>query len=230
MKVAVLPFNVAEGTQPALGRQISALAAETVRTATGADVQSISYLTQIQDEGVTRAAHVNMGNSIMEHEFFVPLFKEAGADRVMHGLLQIDGDQFSLHLRIEAKDSESPCLDQQITFTKGEIFSELFKLTKVLADQAEVALPPEVGPEIKVGTDNPDALIEFLTGYDGLQFIQQTNGAVAKEFDPRYAMEALLRAIEIDGNFQAPFEVAIQLCRASAHYKLGNFDDSERTL
>src|ERR1700722_6438853 len=111
MKVAVLPFNVTEGTKPALGRQLANVVAETVKAATGADINSVNYLAQVNEGGEQKSAFVNMGTTVADRSFFEPLFNEAGAEKIMHGLLEQTEAGFNLHVRFESKESEIPLLD-----------------------------------------------------------------------------------------------------------------------
>ena len=230
MKVAVLPFNVTEGTKPALGRQLANVVAETVRAATGADINSVNYLAQVQEDGDQRAAFVNMGTTMMERSFFEPLFTEAGAEKIMHGLLEQTETGFNLHVRFESKDSETPLLDEQQSFDASQLFSTMHWLMQKLAGQAGVNLPPALQEKLDVGTSNPDAFLAFLEGYDGLLYIQQANGKVVKEFQPTDALDVLKKSLELDPKFQPAFDTAIQLCRACAHFRVGSFQVVESTL
>ncbi len=226
----MLPFNVAEETKPALGRQLASFAAETVRGATGADVQSVTYMAQVQEGGAMRTAHVNMGNVVLEREAMNPIFKDGGVDRIMHGLLSSSAEGYILKLRIEGVDDETPLLDEEHTFAEDEIISELHRLMLLLAKYSGVVLPPALEEKVDVGTSNSHAFLSFLEGFDGYQYIQQANGAVTSQFNPSLALDAFMKAIEIDPEFKAPFELAIQTCRACATYRIGAFEDVERVL
>ena len=224
MKVAVLPFNVTEGTKAAYGRQFSNLVAETLRTATNADVHPISYMAQIQEDGANRQAHVNLGNVVMEHEFFLPLFKEASAEQVMHGLLDSKEGKFSLHLRFDSRDQEEPIFDETHEFEEGEVFTQLHWILTTLASQAGVELPEGLRAAIQPGTSNPKAFLLFLDGMDSFQYVQQANGNVTKEFQPGPALDALIEASKLDPTFRTPFDACIQLCRACSQYRIGTFE------
>ncbi|HEY3780865.1 MAG TPA: hypothetical protein VGL56_07265 [Fimbriimonadaceae bacterium] len=230
MKVAVLPFNVTDGTKPALGRQLANVIAETVKAATGADINSVNYLAQVQEGGEQRAAFVNMGTTLAERSFFEPLFNEAGAEKIMHGLMEQTETGFAVHVRFEAKDSETPLLDEQQSFATSELFSQMHWLMQKLAGQAGVNLPPALQEKLDVGTTSPEAFLAFLEGYDGLLYVQQANGKVVNEFQPNNALEVLLKALELDPKFQPAFDTAIQFCRACAHFRIGTFQFVESTL
>src|SRR5947209_6565854 len=153
MKVAVLPLNAPEGTNPALGRQFSNLIAEVVRGTTGSeDVQSVSYLARVDEDGTTRAAHVNLGAAPGDHAMFRPLFEEAGADKVIHGVLTQQGDDFAVHLRVDVKESDNPAFDEQHKFNKGEIFEELRSLSKTVASETQLTLDDKKWQDLTFGT------------------------------------------------------------------------------
>ena len=75
MKVAVLPLNAAAGTPPALGRQISNFVSDIARVNTGAEINAVSYLTQIQDNGEVRAAFANVADVLLEPEWVGQMFQ-----------------------------------------------------------------------------------------------------------------------------------------------------------
>ena len=72
------------------------------------------------------------------------------------------------------------------------------------------------GPTMEFGTDSPDVFLSFLEGYDALNYVQQSNGAVAREFNPQASVAALLDAVEKDPDFEGPYHVLVQLCRQCA--------------
>src|SRR5580692_10334967 len=97
MKVAVLPFNAAEGTKPAYGRQFAGFAAEQLRAHADAEINTVSYLTQIQEQdGTTRTAFVNISEALLPYEQLKELFDQADVEIVMDGSLAQSGDSFDL--------------------------------------------------------------------------------------------------------------------------------------
>lgn len=231
MKIAVLPFNAPEGTNPALGRQFSNMIAELVRGATGSeDVSQVSYLAQVEDNGVRRAAHVNFGAAVNEYEVFRSLFSESDVDKVFHGVLTQTGDRFKLHVRINVRDEESPAFDEEREFDKSNIAEELKSVARIVAEQAHLQIDEGKLAQMQFGTQNPDALLKYMEGLDGLQYMQQANGLVVAEYNPKSSIDALMEAVELDPEFVGPFNAAVQLCRACAHYRLGTFEDVSETL
>lgn len=231
MKVAVLPFNAAEGTAPALGRQFSNFACDTLRAATGADLNPVSFLAQIEDPEGPRAAFVNLADSLLEQQMIDQMFGESGVDLIMDGLLKRDGDNFDLTVRYHFAGEGQPRVVRELKFSAGDLFKSLHGLVKELAGHAELTLPEELNrDELDFGTDNPESFLLFLEGYDAVNYIQQANGAVAREFQPKVAMDSLLKSLELDPDFIAPYEMLVQLCRMCAQYRLGEFPDAEASL
>ncbi len=231
MKVAALPFNAAEGTKPAYGRQFSAFAAEQLRAHAGAEINSVSFLTQTQEEGGTRMAFVNIADDLLPYDQLKDLFEQADVELVMDGLLKETETGFELTKRFHVKGSEEPVLLETDTFAKSELFVQLQKVIKTLAAQAKIDLPELLaGDTMEFGTDSPTAFLNFLEGYDALNYIQQANGAVSLQFSPEGSINALLSAIEEDTEFDGPYQVLVQLARACAHYRIGNFEMLESAL
>jgi len=232
MRVAVLPFNAAEGTKPAYGRQFAAFAAEQLRAHAEADINSVSFLTQIQDEdGSTRMAFVNISEGLLPYDQLSDLFGQAEVDLVMDGMLTETENGFEMTVRFHEKGNEIPVEQTTEIFTKEEIFTQLHKLVKQLADRAEIGLPEFLaGETMEFGTSNPQAFIDFLEGYDSLNYLQQSNGAVAREFSPEGAFDALLASIEADKEFEGPYVVLVNLARGCAQNRIGTFEMIESAL
>ncbi|MDR3691385.1 MAG: tetratricopeptide repeat protein [Fimbriimonas sp.] len=232
MKVAVLPFNATEGTKAAYGRQFAAFAAEQLRTHAQADINAVSYLTQIQaPDGTTRMAFVNIGNGLLPYEQLTDLFAQAQVDLVMDGSLTQTDDAFDLTLRFHSKESDQPLFEESTTFGIDELFSKLLWIVKTLANQAEIGLPEFLaGESMEFGTTDPKAFLLFLEGYDALSHVQQANGMVAIEFSPQPALDALLESVEMDKTFNGPYQVLVQFARACAHFRIGTFEMMDEAL
>jgi tetratricopeptide (TPR) repeat protein len=232
MKVAVLPFSTPEGTKFGYGRQFPAFAAEQLRAHAGAEINSVSYLTQIQEpDGATRMKFVNLGDQLLPFEQLKDLFQQADVELVMDGALRQTDDTFDMTVRFFEKGNPDPVDQETIAFQKADIFVQLHRLVKRLADFAQVGLPEFMaGETMEFGTSDPDAFLDFLEGYDALSYVQQANGMVDREFTPEYAFDVLLDAVEADLKFEGPVHVLVQLCRACAHYRIGNFEMIEGAL
>ena len=231
MRIAVLPFNASEGTKPALGRQFSAFASEQLRAHAEAEINTVSFLTQVEEEGGTRMAFVNIADQMLPYDQLKDLFNQADVDLVMDGMVkEVDG-VFELTTRFSVRDSETPKFEETITFPRADIFKSLHWLVKKLAENGEIALPELLaGDSMEFGTANPECFLNFLKGFDGLNYIQQANGQVSHEFSPQGAVDALLTAFESDLSFEGPYHVLIQLCRACANFRIGTFEMVDAAL
>jgi tetratricopeptide (TPR) repeat protein len=231
LKVAVLPLNAGEGAKPQIGRQISSFVAEQLRDHANAEIQSVSFLTQLEQDGVQRTAFVNIGDGLLEAGQLGDLFGQADVDIAMDGTLKgVDGG-LELTVRYTKKGDLENGKVETHQFAETAIFDVLHKLIKRLADEAQIGLQEFLaGEKMEFGTDNATAFMKFLEGYDSLNYIQQANGMVAQEFDPQGPMTALIESIELDKDFEGSYQVLVGLCRACTAYQIGNFQLVEDTL
>lgn len=230
MRIAVLPFNAGPDTKPGLGRQIANFVAETVRSATTLEVHSVNLLAQIEQEGRQRAAFVNVSDGLNEYEFLKPLFGDVAADRVMDGLLQSNGDQHELTARFFSGESENPLYTKTFAFGPDGVFDVINQLIAEMGNQGEVELPEGLKKGLDFGTDNGEAFMSFLEGYDAFQYIQAANGQVAQEFDPSAGYEALSKALDADPDFIGPYEITLALGRSCAQFQIGTFEAAEAAI
>ena len=232
MKLVVLPFNATEGTQPALARQLSNFASDAVRAAGGIEVNTISLLTQVEQEGVQRVAMVNISEGLLETQWIADLFKQTGCDLAMDGLLNKTGEEaYDVTLRFHEPEKAEPIFDQTYGFTPDNFFEILRKMIMEIASQTGAVPPPEVNfATMDFGTDKPKVFLKFLEAYDALMYLQQANGPVVQEFSAEPAMDSLLEAAEEDPEFDGPYQALIGLCRAAIGRRLGAFEGIERHL
>ena len=141
MRIAVLPFNAGEGTKPAYGRQMAAFAAEQLRAHADADINVVSFLTQIEDEEGPRTAYVNIADELLPREQLNDLFEQAEVDLVMDGFLAETEEVFNLKVRFHVKDTEEPKRAEEHTFARSEVFTVLHGLVKALAAEGQIELP-----------------------------------------------------------------------------------------
>ena len=229
MRIAVLPFNAAEGAKPQLGRQIAAFVGEQIRNASDADVQTVSLLTQVEQQGQLRTAFVNIGDAMLEVEQLSGLFEQSGADLSVDGLFKSVDDKHELTIRFLKPGGEPEV--ETIAFETPEIFTVLHSLVKKTAAAAGVALPAELaGDSMEFGTENAEVFLKFLEGFDALNYIQQSDGMVALEFNAEPPMDTLLEAVELDPEFEGPYQVLVGLNRACMAYNIGGFELCDRVL
>lgn len=232
MKLAVLPFNAVEGTPPALGRQFSNFACDTIRVATGADLNPVSFLAEIDDVDGKRAAYVNIADTLLDKQWIDQLFEQSEAEGAMDGLVKVPEEgKLELTVRFHRKGEEAPAFDETWTFAHDELFVHLHRLVKELAKFGQVELPEDLaGETMDFGTDDPNAFLSFLEGYDALMYINQSNGRVAREFSPEPAIESLMKSIKADPDFLGPYETMINLSRKLVEHRIGTFDMVEKAL
>lgn len=230
MRVVVLPFNAAEGTSPALGRQLANYICECVRQeGHDADITSVNYLSQVDDNGAQRSVYVSVADSLLEREWLTQMFEQSKSEFSMDGLLKAEEDTLHLTVRFHRNDEVEPVWNETWAFSYDEIFDKL----KVIANafvalaQIEVADPEAILP---FGTNNGRAFCDFLQGCDSLAYLQSSNGAVVRDFSPAPAFDFFLAAISADRSFIQPFEGAINLCLACANFRVGTFDLIKATL
>ncbi|MHB8635530.1 MAG: tetratricopeptide repeat protein [Fimbriimonadaceae bacterium] len=232
MKLVVLPFNATEGTSPALARQISNFAGDAVRTSGGVEVNTISLLTQIEQEGVQRVAMVNISEELFEPQWIADLFKQTGCDIAMDGLLkQTDEDAHDVTLRFHQPDSPEPIFSKTYSFTPANFFDVLREVIGEIAAKTRATPPAGVDfATMDFGTDDPKVFLKFLEAYDALMYLQQANGPVVLEFSPVPSMDMLLAAAQADPDFDGPYQALIALCRAAVSRRLGPFEAIESHL
>ena len=231
LKVAVLPLNAGEGTKPQIGRQISAFVADQLRSNTDADIQSVSFLTQVEQDGVSRTAFVNISDGLIEPDQLKDLFTQSAVDLSMDGMVKQTEDGLEVTVRYTKKDNLEGGEVVTHAFGPSNVFDVLHKLVKKLADEAQIGLPELLaGEKMEFGTDDPEVFLKFLEGYDALNYIQQANGMVAREFNPEGALTTLLEAVQGDLEFEGPYQVLVGLCRACTAYQIGSFEIIESAL
>ncbi|MFX8657073.1 hypothetical protein ABTM30_19505, partial [Acinetobacter baumannii] len=84
----VLPFNAAQGTRPALARQFAQFISEIARSASGQEIEAISYMAQYEDEGVLRVAMVNPSEELNDTTVIGQFFQQAQVTEAIDGLLK----------------------------------------------------------------------------------------------------------------------------------------------
>ncbi len=231
LKVAVLPLNAGEGVKPQIGRQISAFVADQLRSNTEADIQSVSFLTQVEQDGVARTAFVNISDGMVDPDQLKDLFAQSGVDMAMDGVARQSDGNLELSVRFTSKDDLECGEVINYPFGPSEVFGVLHTLVKKLSEVSQVTLPESLsGESMEFGTDNPEVFLKFLEGYDALNYIQQANGMVAREFNPEGAIGTLIEATEGDKEFEGPYQVLVGLCRACTAYQIGSFELIEKSL
>ena len=108
MKVAVLPLMPNQGTPAFLGRQFSNFASEQIRLATDAEVNSVSYLTQVNEEDGPRIGFINFADMKLEKPQIKELFEQSGVDVLVEGNIASTEDGFDMDVRFHHNGDEEP--------------------------------------------------------------------------------------------------------------------------
>lgn len=225
MKIAVLPLMPSQGTPAYLGRQFSAFLGDQIRAATDADVNSVTYLTQVQEEDGPRVGFINFADMVLDQEQVQQIFEQSAVDLIVEGAIASTDTGFDVTVRFHRNGESTPRRTEEFKVARDEVFSLLHRLIKLIADEANLSLPEHLaGEEMPYGTDNAEAFLKFMEGYDGLVYVQQAEGRVVSEFSPQPAFEALIAALELDPDFLGPYEVLCEFARMCAHFRIGNFE------
>ncbi len=231
MSVAVLPFNAGPETRPTLARQFANFAAEIVRARTSAEVHSVNYLIRVDENEPARFANVNPSEGLNEPDMIKQLFSQTDASAVIDGLLVEADGKLNLTYRIFARESDTPVAEESFSFDETGVFKPMRTLIEEICARSEVVLPAEAASDSELfGTASSPAFLNFLEGYDALQYIEKTQGQVITEFDPKFAYDALLKSVEVDSDWEAPFATALNLSRACTQLRLGRAEDIEGSL
>ena len=229
MRVAVLPFSTAEGVPDAYGRQFANFASDTLRAA-GADIVLLNLMAQVHDQP-GRSAFVNLGGEMMAAEQMAPVFQQVQAGMLVDGLLEAADNGFKFTLRFTQQENPDEAKIESETFTRHQVFDVLRSLVLKIAHEAKMQLPPNANPAgIQFGTQDAEAFLKFLEGYDALSYIMQANGMVVQQFDPERQINLLVEALQDDPQFQSPYDTTLELARVCAQSRIGKFVSLENAL
>ncbi|MBS1707302.1 MAG: tetratricopeptide repeat protein, partial [Armatimonadetes bacterium] len=232
MRIAVLPFNAAKDSRPALARQFSQFASEIARSVSEEEIDAVNYLAQFQDEGVVRAAMVNPSEELNEPEMLKQFLEQAKPDRLIDGLYTENANGGGkLVYRIFEDPTGEPSKTEEVAFLPGGEFGVLRSFITDLVGVAGGKLPETMAnDEDLFGTNDPAAFTKFLEGYDTAQYIERSAGNVTRDFTPDAAFDSLFSAMEKDADWEAPMLVALQIVRLCTAYKVGNANNLEAVL
>lgn len=226
MNIVVLPYNAAEGTPPAIGRQLANYISEIVRGNSEAEVHAVSYLTQMEDEGQQRSMFVNVADTLLERDWLNQMFDQPQAEgaMLMDGLVKLADGKLEITTRFNVKNQMEPIYENTETLAIDQIFEKLRSLIGAVGQHAEIEIQNGIPANLEFGTTSGQAFLDFLEGYDALMYLQQANGAVTPDFSPEYSLNKLLAAIELDKEFVGPFDTLVNLARACGQFRVGTFD------
>ena len=233
MKIAVLPFNAAAPVDPALARQLGYFFTETLRTNTQLEIAAVNYLSQIQDSTPPQFINENPSESLNDSQILLQFFDQTGVSQLIDGLLALEKNQtYKLTYRYFEHQNPNPVYTKEIFFEPDQLFKGMQELCADIAKQFEQKLPEKLfeDPVEMFGTQHPEAFIQFMIGYDALVYIEKSEGRVAPDYSPKGAMEAFIKSLEVDMNWEGPYMGLVQLCRLSTQLRMGTPEDIEHSL
>lgn len=233
MQIAVLPLNAGPGTRAQIARQLSNFACEVARNATGKEVHAINYMAQFPDEsGVTRFAMVNPSEVLNEIEMIRQFFSQADMAVLIDGLYtENESGGGSLVLRTFEKGNDEPIDIKDFTFENGQFFVPARGFVEAIINRLGDGLPVPFREDQELfGTENTEAFINFMLGFDAAQYIEKAQGMVAQEFDPNAAFESLQSALELDPDWEAPYVTTLNLVRLCTQFRIGDANKIEAIL
>jgi len=224
MRIAILPFNAAAGTRPALARQFAQFACEIVRNITGEQVDAVNYMAQIEENGIPKFAMVNPSEELNEVEMIKQFFDQPDIESLMDGLFRMDeSGAGNITVRYFERSNPTAAETEEIPFLPGAVLKAERQVIESLVKRLGKDMPAEMAEDVNLfGTESADAFCRFLEGFDASQYIERAQGNVAQEFSPEPALQSLLTAIELDKDWEAPFLTLVQICRLCANYRIGN--------
>ncbi|MCU0316741.1 MAG: tetratricopeptide repeat protein [Fimbriimonadaceae bacterium] len=232
MRVAVLPFNSAAGTRPAVARQYANFACEIARGAVeGVEIDTVNYLARVDEQGITRLAMVNPSETLNDEEMLKQIFEAAPESTVIDGLLSETESGGTLTVRVFEPGNVTPSRQEEFSFLAGAEFVALRQLIELVVHTAGGTLSDDQKEDLDLfGTASSKAFVAFLEGFDATQYIDKSQGQVISQFDPKQPMDRLLEAVDLDPDWEGPFLSLLNLCRQCTAYRIGTASQIEASL
>ena len=231
MRIAVLPLNAGQNADPKLARQFTNFAAEIVNNISENEVGAANLMGQIQEGGAVKAQFINPSTQLNDEAFIEQSIAQTQSNMVLEGLLtQNESGGGQVVARI-FDNPKTPKAEQTMDFLPNGVFGVIRGLIDMLIEQAGGELPADFSEDINLfGTEDPAAYMDFLRGYDDLQYVERSQGNVLNEFNPEETINNLISAVEADKDWEAPFLVLIQFCRACTAFRIGNAEMLQKAL
>lgn len=223
MRIAVLPLNAGANADQRLARQLTNFAAEIANQCSEAEIGAANLMAQILENGTAKAVLINPSEDLNDAEFITQSLEQTQSELVLEGLLtQNDKGGGTATVRIW-KDASGPVAEESLDFLPNAMFGVVRSIIDMILSQAGGTLPAELEEDVNLfGTENPAAYMDFLRGYDDLQYLERSQGNVVGSYNPQEAIDNLTRAVEADKDWEAPFLVLVQYCRALTAFRVGN--------
>jgi Flp pilus assembly protein TadD len=231
MKIAVLPFNAGPKTEPAFARQTAGFVGEVARQVSQHEINPVSYMGRADEDGLPKFAHINPSEGLNEEQMISDFFQQSDVDKVVDGLLtESEGGGGSLTVRWHERGKDV-ATEKQYSYLPGGMLNALRNLVSDFIGEVEGKMPEELKTDEGLfGTDDAQAFRNFLLGYDATQYVERAQGMVLSSFDPAPAMDALVKAVEADNDWEGPYLTLIELCRMCVHFRLGSALVIEKSL
>jgi tetratricopeptide (TPR) repeat protein len=207
-----------------LARQFAQFISEIARSASGQEIEAISYMAQYEDEGVLRVAMVNPSEELNDTTVIGQFFQQAEVTDAIDGLLKENENGGGvLTMRSFAGGNTEPAHSFEYPYLPGGVFAAIRSAIRDLTELAGGKLDESLNDDQALfGTTDATGFLKFLEGYDAAQYIEKSNGNVAKEFNPQDSMKSLIEAAQGDKDWEAPMLALLSLCRLCAQYRVGN--------
>lgn len=231
MRIAVLPLNAGPNTDHRLARQFTNFAAEIVNNLSENEVGAANLMANVPENGVYKAQLINPAETVNDDAFLEQSIQQTQSDMVLDGLLT-QNESGGGKIIVRMVDKKGDILkEQNIDFLPNGVFGAVRSIIELLAEFADAKLPEDMNEDVNLfGTESPAAYVDFLKGYDDLQYVERSSGNVQSVFDPEQTCNNLIAAVEADKDWEAPFLVLVQFCRACVTYRIGNAELVSKAL
>ncbi|GAB4128601.1 MAG: hypothetical protein Fur0036_15390 [Fimbriimonadaceae bacterium] len=212
-----------------MARQLSHFAVEYAQAAIQEQIGQVNYMAQFDDQGATRYALVNPSEQLNEIEMLTQLLEQSEFDLLIDGLFRESELGSELTLRTVNKAGEVSN-ERAISITTATLFTALRELVTYITEAAGHENVKLEGDMDLFGTDNPEAFLNFMLGFDSVQYIERAQGQVVREFTPQSGFDALQSAVELDPDWEAPFLSLLNLARMCTAARIGTAEIIEAAL
>lgn len=230
MQIAVLPFNAGPGTRPELARQFANFIVEIAAAHTQAEINAANYMAQVNEGGIPKVQLVNPAETLNEPDMIAQFKGQAEIDTLIDGLFTESSGGGTLIIRSWRENPEGPYQTEEFSFLPGGIFQALRGAIEFVIKAAGGKAGELGDDEALFGTNDGEAFLKFVEGYDAVRFIEQSQGNMVSSWDVKPYFATLTEAVKADRDWEAPFMVLIQLCRLSVQMRVGDAKVVEETL
>lgn len=224
MRIAVLPFNAAPGADEAMGRQLAVFLSELMRTvmAPDSELAAVNYMGRTEQEDGSVLFHpANPSDAFNDEEMIQTMVKDAEVQGAIDGLLEKTdtGGRLTLrHFDGEGKKTDEAAADWQ----SGQMLPALFPLFRAWMTKGGGEVTEEMSGHAAMFRANSDEIFEnYMRCYDALQFIERSEGNVAREWSPEAAYRAGVAAFQSQPDWENIFFCVMELTRVCFRYQIG---------